>query len=97
MKYATRSDEMRLYQFLMALHDDYEPVRGQLLHQISTPSLNAALNELVREETHLQTLQAQNKLNVLATTLPLALLPQSDSNQSSPNTRRSDRKSNKFC
>ena len=56
MKYATRRDQMRLYQFLMALHDDYEPIRGQLLHQIPTPSLDAALNELVREETHLQTL-----------------------------------------
>jgi hypothetical protein len=32
MKYATRRDQMRLYQFLMALHDDYEPVRSQLLH-----------------------------------------------------------------
>uniref|UniRef100_A0A2N9EQR3 Retrovirus-related Pol polyprotein from transposon TNT 1-94-like beta-barrel domain-containing protein n=1 Tax=Fagus sylvatica TaxID=28930 RepID=A0A2N9EQR3_FAGSY len=85
MKYATRRDQMRLYQFLMALHDDYEPVR------------DAALNDLVREETRLQTLQAQNKLNVLATTSPLAPLQQSDSDQSSPNTRRSDRKSNKFC
>jgi hypothetical protein len=74
MKYATRRDQMHLYQFLMALHDDYEPVRGQLLHQIPTPSLDAAFNELVREETHLQTLQAQNKLNVLATTSPLAPL-----------------------
>uniref|UniRef100_A0A2N9F1H5 Reverse transcriptase Ty1/copia-type domain-containing protein n=1 Tax=Fagus sylvatica TaxID=28930 RepID=A0A2N9F1H5_FAGSY len=36
------------------------------------------------------------KLNVLTTT-PLAPLQQSDSDQSSPNTRRSDRKSNKFC
>uniref|UniRef100_A0A2N9FB60 Integrase catalytic domain-containing protein n=1 Tax=Fagus sylvatica TaxID=28930 RepID=A0A2N9FB60_FAGSY len=97
MKYATRRDQMRLYQFLMALHDDYEPVRGQLLHQLPTPSLDAALNDLVREETRLQTLQAQNKLNVLATTSPLAPLQQSDSDQSSPNTRRSDRKSNKFC
>uniref|UniRef100_A0A2N9IIA8 Uncharacterized protein n=1 Tax=Fagus sylvatica TaxID=28930 RepID=A0A2N9IIA8_FAGSY len=97
MKYATRRDQMHLYQFLMALHDDYEPVRGQLLHQIPTPSLDAALNDLVREETRLQTLQAQNKLNVLATTSPLAPLQQSDSDQSSPNTRRSDRKSNKFC
>uniref|UniRef100_A0A2N9HTD6 Integrase catalytic domain-containing protein n=1 Tax=Fagus sylvatica TaxID=28930 RepID=A0A2N9HTD6_FAGSY len=97
MKYATRRDQMRLYQFLMALHDDYEPVRGQLLHQLPTPSLDAALNDLVREETRLQTLQAQNKLNVLATTSPLAPLQQSDSDQSSLNTRRSDRKSNKFC
>jgi hypothetical protein len=97
MKYATHCDQMRLYQFFMALHDDYEPVRGQLLHQIPTPSLDVALNDLVREETRLQTLQAQNKLNVLATTSPLAPLQQSDSDQSSSNTRRSDQKSNKFC
>ena len=56
MKYATRHDQMHLYQFLMALHDDYEPVHGQLLYQIPTPSLDATLNELVREETRLQTL-----------------------------------------
>ena len=56
MKYATRRDQMRLYQFLMALHEDYEPVHGQLLHQLPTPSLDAALNDLVREETCLQTL-----------------------------------------
>ena len=68
-----------------------------MLHQIPTPSLDAALNELVREETHLQTLQAQNKLNVLATTSPLAPLSRSNSDQSSPNTRRSNQKSNKFC
>jgi hypothetical protein len=97
MRYATCRDQMRFYQFLMALHDDYEPVCSQLLHQIPIPSLDAALNELVREETCLQTLQAQNKLNVLATTSPLAPLQQSDSDQSSSNTCRLDRKSNKFC
>ena len=96
MKYATCHYQMCLYQFLMTLHDDYEPVRSQLLHQIPILSLDAALNELVHEEIRLQTLQAQNKLNVLATTSPLAPLQQSDSDQFSPNTRRSDRKSNKF-
>ena len=75
MKYATSHDQMHLYQFLMALHDDYEPVHGQLLHQIPNPSLlDAALNELICEETRLQTLQAQNKLNILATTSPLTPL-----------------------
>uniref|UniRef100_A0A2N9IS94 Integrase catalytic domain-containing protein n=1 Tax=Fagus sylvatica TaxID=28930 RepID=A0A2N9IS94_FAGSY len=29
MKYATRRDQMRLYQFLMALHNDYEPIRDR--------------------------------------------------------------------
>jgi hypothetical protein len=43
----------------MALHDDYKPVRGQLLHQIPIPSLDTTFNELVHEETCLQTLQAQ--------------------------------------
>uniref|UniRef100_A0A2N9GSL0 Reverse transcriptase Ty1/copia-type domain-containing protein n=1 Tax=Fagus sylvatica TaxID=28930 RepID=A0A2N9GSL0_FAGSY len=57
----------------------------------------AALDELVHKETRLQTLQVQNKLNVLATTSPLAPLQQSKSDQSSPNTRRSRQKSNKFC
>ena len=66
MKYATCRDQMHFYQFLMALHDDYESVRGQLLHQIPTPSLDVALNELICEETRLQTLQAQNNLNILA-------------------------------
>ena len=61
MNYATCRDQMRLYQFLMALHDDYNPIHGQLFHQIPIPSLDIALNELVREETRLQTLQAQKK------------------------------------
>ena len=51
IKYATRRDQMRLYQFLMALLDDYELVHCQLLHQIPSPSFDIALNELVCEET----------------------------------------------
>jgi hypothetical protein len=31
--YADRRDQHCLYQFLMALRDDFEPVRGQLLHR----------------------------------------------------------------
>ena len=93
MKYATHHDQMRLYQFLMALHDDYEPVHGQFLHQIPTPSLDVALNELVRERL----VYRPYKLNVLATMSLFAPLQQSNSDQSSPNTRRSNWKSNKFC
>jgi len=33
--YAERRDQHRLYQFLMALRDDFELVRGQLLHRSS--------------------------------------------------------------
>ena len=52
----------------MSLHKDFEPIRGQLLNHSPTPSLDTAMNELVREEARLATLQAKNKLNVLALT-----------------------------
>ena len=65
-QYATIRDQFCLYEFLMSLHKDYEPIQGQLLNRNLPPSLNIAVNELVGEEAHLATLQAQNKLNVLA-------------------------------
>ena len=67
-QYASIRDEFRLYEFLMSLHKDFEPIQGQFLNRSPTPSLDTAVNELVREETRLATLQAQNKLNVLAIT-----------------------------
>ena len=67
-QYATIRDEFRLYEFLMSLHKDFEPIRGQLLNCSLSPSLDTAVKEFVREETRLATLQAQNKLNVLAIT-----------------------------
>jgi hypothetical protein len=45
-----------LYQLLMALCDDFKPVREQLLHHASLPTLDQAICELVREETRLSTL-----------------------------------------
>ena len=67
-QYASIRDEFRLYEFLMSLHKDFEPIRGQLLNHNTAPSLYTAVNVFVREETHLATLQAQNKLNVLIIT-----------------------------
>ena len=65
-QYASIRYEFRLYEFLMSLHKDYEPIRGQLLNRSPPPSLDTAVKELVGEEAHLATLQALNKLNVLA-------------------------------
>ena len=56
---ASIRDEFHLYEFLMSLHKDFEPIRGQLLNRNPTPSLDTAVNELVREEARLATLQAQ--------------------------------------
>ena len=57
-QYASIKDEFRHYEFLMSLHKDFEPIRGQLLNRSPAPSLDTAVNELVREETRLANLQA---------------------------------------
>ena len=60
----------------MSLHKDFESIRGQLLNYSPHPSLDTTVNELVREEARLATLQAQNKLNVLAITPSAPLIEQ---------------------
>ena len=75
----------------MSLYKDIELIRGQLLNRSPAPSLDTAVNELVRKEARLATLQAQNKLNVLAitpSTPPLEQPQQSDDSSSSSNRRK---------
>ena len=82
----------------MSLHKDFEPIRGQHLNRSPPPSLDTAINELVRKEACLSTLQAQNKLNVLAIT-PFASLieqPQQLGDSSSFSNRRKQT-NKKFC
>ena len=97
-QYASIRDEFRLYKFLMSLHKDFEPIRGQFLNRSPTPFLDTAVNGLVKEEARLATFQAQNKLNVLAITLsapPIEQPQQSGDSSSSSNRRKQTNK--KFC
>ena len=82
----------------MSLHKDFEPIRGQLLNRSHAPSLDTVVNELVREEARLATLQAQNKLNVLAITpsAPPIKQPQ-QSGDSSSSSNRCKQTNKKFC
>ncbi|RVW49230.1 Retrovirus-related Pol polyprotein from transposon TNT 1-94 [Vitis vinifera] len=97
-QYASIRDEFRLYEFLMSLHKDFEPIRGQLLNRSPAPSLDTAVNELVRKEARLATLQAQNKLNILAITpsTPLIEQPQQLGDFSGSSNRRKQT-NKKFC
>ena len=75
----------------MSLHKDFEPIRSQLLNCSPAPFLDTAVNELVREEARFATLQAQNKLNVLAITPfapPLEQPQQSGDSSGSSNCRK---------
>ena len=82
----------------MSLHKDFEPIRGQLLNCSPAPSLDTAMNKLVREEARLATLQAQNKLNFLAITpsAPPIEQPQ-QSGDSSGSSNRHKQTNKKFC
>ena len=44
------TQQTRLVQFLMALHPNFEHVRGLLLHRSPQPFVYAALSELLAEE-----------------------------------------------
>ncbi|RVW80523.1 Retrovirus-related Pol polyprotein from transposon TNT 1-94 [Vitis vinifera] len=96
-QYASIKDEFHLYEFLMSLHKDFEPIRG-LLNRSPAPSLDTAVNELVREEARLATLQAQNKLNVLAIipSTPLIEQPHQLGDFSGSSNRRKQT-NKKFC
>ena len=82
----------------MSLHKDFEPIQGQLLNRSPAPSLDTTVNELVREEAHLATLQAQNKLNIFAITPsapPIEQPQQLGDSSGSSNRRKQTNK--KFC
>jgi hypothetical protein len=65
---ATKQDQFRLIQFLMALTSEYEPVRAALLQQVPLPTLEFAMSQLLSHETRLRTLQPHHPNAVLATT-----------------------------
>ena len=48
--YVIRRNQHRLRQFFMALRDDFEPVRVQLFHCSSLPTLDTTIFKLVRAE-----------------------------------------------
>jgi hypothetical protein len=58
--YAERRDQHRLYQFLIALRDDFKLVRGQFLHRAPLPTLDKAVCDLVREDTRFHTMCYQH-------------------------------------
>ena len=82
----------------MSFHKDFEPIRGQLLNRSLAPSLDTAVNELVREEARLATLQAQNVLAITPST-PLIEQPQQsgDSSGSSNHRKQTNKKVCNYC
>ena len=64
---ATKRDQFRLIQILMALTSEFEPVCAALLQQVPLPTLEFAMSQLLSHETRLRTLQPHHPDAVLAT------------------------------
>ena len=52
--YIARQEEQRLVQFFMALCDDFEGLRGAILHRSPLPSVDYVVNDLLAEEIRLK-------------------------------------------
>ncbi|XP_062114820.1 uncharacterized protein LOC133827805 [Humulus lupulus] len=52
--YIAWRDAQRLVQFLMALRDEFEGLRGTILHRNPLPSVDSVVNELLAEEIRLK-------------------------------------------
>jgi plasmid maintenance system antidote protein VapI len=52
--YTDHREEQRLVQLLMALRDDFEGLRGAILHRVPLPNVDSVVNELLAEETRLK-------------------------------------------
>jgi hypothetical protein len=65
--FATWLDQQRFMHFMMALRDDFEYTQASLLHRQPLPTLDAAVFELISEETCRSTMKMQSYYIVIAT------------------------------
>ena len=67
-------DRRKFIHFMMGLREDFEPTRASLLSRSPTPSLDAAVKELISEENHWPTHHMSSSDHVLATPSPQPLI-----------------------
>ena len=63
-------DRRQFMHFMMGLREDFEPTRASLLSRSPTPSLDAAVKELISEENRRPTYHMSSSDHVLATPSP---------------------------
>ncbi|KAG6482441.1 hypothetical protein ZIOFF_059072 [Zingiber officinale] len=67
-------EEQRLVQFLMTLRDDFEGLRGTILHRSPLPSVDSVVHELLAEEIRLKS--QVDKKNIASSTPSVFATPQ---------------------
>ncbi|XP_048235207.1 uncharacterized protein LOC125371104 [Ricinus communis] len=76
--YIVRREEQRLVQFLMALRDEFEGLRGSILHRHPLPSMDSVVSELLAEEIRLKS-SVVKEVSSTSTPSVFAMLPRSNS------------------
>jgi hypothetical protein len=66
--YIKRREQQRLIQFLTALRNDFEGLKGSILHRSPLSSVDSVVSELLAEEIHLQ---SYSEKEILSTSNPL--------------------------
>ena len=88
-------------RFIMGLREDFEPTRASLLSRSPTPSLDAAIKELISEENHRPTYHMISSDHVLATPSPqppiVAFTAPPQINSGHPTSQSSKGTHCKFC
>ncbi|RHN70428.1 putative transcription factor interactor and regulator CCHC(Zn) family [Medicago truncatula] len=65
--YIDQREEQRLVWFLMALRDDFEGLRGGILHRTPLPNVESVVSELLAEEIRLKTHSTMSDKGILST------------------------------
>ncbi|XP_039688543.1 uncharacterized protein [Medicago truncatula] len=65
--YIDQREEQRLVWFLMALRDDFEGLRGGILHRIRLPNVESVVSELLAKEIRLKTHSIMSNKGILST------------------------------
>jgi hypothetical protein len=69
--YINRREQQWLVQFLMTFNNDFERLRGLILHCSQFPSIDSVVSELLTEEIHLW---SYSKKRILFTSNPFMLV-----------------------
>ncbi|CAL5429371.1 unnamed protein product [Camellia sinensis] len=75
--YIKYREKQHLVQFLMALRDQFEPLRGAILHRSPLPSVDGAVRELIAEETRFKVAHGTPASQSVFATPPLLPTPSS--------------------
>ena len=99
--YADVHDSQHVWHLLMTVRDEFEFIRSSLIHSSPLPKLDTVIKDLILEETHLDTLRAEqtpSSTNVVLATQVSPKFAPCTQNSSSSTTQESSRSSwNNFC